>query len=136
MPNLDPWINQNSNYEDMTINTITNKFETHLLSIKTERENMIHPNSHPTYNERHQKIIEWIDWTLEKYKEAINIENNQQNDEVIIDNIIEELDKKRDISINKKNKALLRDEVSVYRLKENTLDYVLFIIRELTGKLY
>jgi hypothetical protein len=136
MPNLDPWINQNSNYEDMTINTITNKFETHLLSIKTERENMIHPNSHPTYNERHQKIIEWIDWTLEKYKEAINIENNQQNDEVIIDNIIEELDKKRDISINKKNKALLRDEVSIYRLEENTLDYVLFIIRELTGKLY
>ena len=29
---------------------------------------MIHPNSHPTYNERQQKIIEMIDWTLEKYK--------------------------------------------------------------------
>ena len=29
---------------------------------------MIHPKSHPTYNERHQKIIEMIDWTLEKYK--------------------------------------------------------------------
>ena len=122
------------------VNTI-NKFENHLLSIKAERQKMIHPNSHPTYNERHQKIIELIDWTLEKYKEtaaATNIkEKNQQNEEeVIIDNIIEELDKKREVAINKKKKALLRDEVSIYRLEENTLDYVLFIIREFTGKLY
>jgi tRNA A37 N6-isopentenylltransferase MiaA len=136
MPNLDPWINQNEEHID------TNKFENHLLSIKAERQNMIHPNSHPTYNERHQKIIELIDWTLEKYKEAAdtNIKTkNQKNEEqkvIIIDNIIEELDKKREIAINKKNKALLRDEVSVYRLEENTLDYVLFIIREVTGKLY
>jgi hypothetical protein len=77
---------------------------------------------------------------LEKYKAAIDIkQNNQQNEEeqeVIIDNIIDELDKKREIAINKKNKALLRDEVSIYRLEENTLDYILFIIREVTGKLY
>jgi hypothetical protein len=136
MPNLDPWINQNEEHID------TNKFENHLLSIKAERQNMIHPNSHPTYNERHQKIVELIDWTLEKYKEAAdtNIKTkNQKNEEqkvIIIDNIIEELDKKREIAINKKNKALLRDELSVYRLEENTLDYVLFIIREVTGKLY
>src|SRR5688500_4936369 len=98
---------------------------------------MIHPKSHPTYNERHKKIIEWIDWILEKYRTANIKENNQQNEEKeIIDNIIEELDKKRDIAINKKKEALLRDEVSIYRLEENTLDYVLFIIRELTGKLY
>ena len=39
MPNLDPWINQNNNkYEDMTTNTITNKFENQMLSIKTERQ--------------------------------------------------------------------------------------------------
>ena len=69
MPNLDPWVNQNE--IDMTTNTI-NKFENHLLSIKTERQKMIHPNSHPTYNERQQKIIEMIDWTLEKYKAAAN----------------------------------------------------------------
>jgi hypothetical protein len=91
------------------------KFENHLLSIKDERQKIIHPNSHPTYNERHEKIIELIDWTLEKYKEtaaAVNIkEKNQQNAEVIIDNIIWELDKKRDIAINKKKKALLKDEV-------------------------
>jgi hypothetical protein len=75
---------------------------------------------------------------LEKYKAAIDIkQNNQQNEEKeIIDNIIEELDKKREIAINKKKEALLRDELSIYRLEENTLDYVLFIIREFTGKLY
>ena len=136
MPNLDPWISQN---EDITTKTITNKFENHLLSIKDEHQNMIHPNSHPTYNERQQKIIEMIDWILEKYKEAAatNIKKkNQQNEVLIIDNIIEELDKKREVTINKKKKALLKDEVSAYRLEEITLDYVLFIIRELTGKLY
>ena len=70
---------------------------------------MIHANSHPTYNERHQKIIEWIDWTLEKYKTATYTQNmNQENEPIIIDNIIEELDKKRDIAINKKKKALLK----------------------------
>ena len=64
---------------------------------------MIHPNSHPTYNERHQNIIEIIDQTLEKYKEvstATNIkENNQQNEEqeqIIINNIINELDKQKE----------------------------------------
>ena len=85
MPNMDPWINQNE---------ATNNFENHLLSIKDERQEMIRPNCHPTYNERHQKIIELIDWTLEKYK--ANMENTQLNEEqVIIDDIIEELDKKR-----------------------------------------
>ena len=111
------------------------EFENHLLSIKIERQKMIHPNSHPTYNERHEKIIELIDWTLEKYKTNME-KTQQQNEQVIIDNIIEELDKKRDIAINKKKKALLMDEVSIYRLEENTLDYVLFIICELTGRLY
>ena len=28
---------------------------------------MIHPKSHSTYNERHQKIREMIDLTMEKY---------------------------------------------------------------------
>jgi hypothetical protein len=97
---------------------------------------MIHPNSHPTYNERHQKIIELIDWVLEKYKVAPNIQKmNQENEQIIIDNIIEELDKKRDIAINKKKKALLKDDVSKYGEEEDSIDYVLFIIREVTGKL-
>ena len=38
-----------------------NKFENHLLSIKPDNQKMIHPKSHPTYNERQQKIIEMID---------------------------------------------------------------------------
>jgi hypothetical protein len=67
----------------------------------------------------------------------MNMNNTQQeNDEqVIIDNIIEELDKKRDIAITKKIKALLKDEVWKYGGEEDTIDYVLFRIRELTGRL-
>jgi DNA-binding MurR/RpiR family transcriptional regulator len=106
LPNLDPWLNQNEEHIDTK--TITNKFENHLLSIRDDRQKMLHPNSHPTYNERHEKIMELIDWTLEKYK--MSMEKTQlQNEEVIIDNIIEELDKKRDIAINKKKTALLKD---------------------------
>ena len=99
MPNFDPWINQNE---------VTNTFENYLIS-KAERQKMIHPKSHPTYNKRHQKIIELIHDTLEKYRTANIKENNQQEQEVIIvDNIIEELDKKRDIAINKKKKSFTK----------------------------
>ena len=127
MPNMDPWINQNE---------ATNKFENQLLSIKDERQKMIRPNCHPTYNERHQKIIEMIDWTLEKYKTNMKKKTQQQNDEqVIIDNLIEELDKKREIAITKKRQALLKDEVWKYGGEEDTIDYVLFRIREVTGRL-
>ena len=124
-----PWINQNE---------ITNKFENHLLSIKAEHQKEIRPNlHHPTYNERHEKIIEWIDWTLEKYRIANIKTKNQQNEEIIvIDKIIDELDKKRDVAINKKKKALLKDEVWKYSEEEDTIDYILFIIREGAGKLY
>ena len=62
MRNLDPWINQNNsnkNEEHMVVGTNTiNKFENHFLSIKAEHQKRIRPNLHPTYNERHQKIIE------------------------------------------------------------------------------
>jgi hypothetical protein len=75
-----------------------------------------------------------IDLTMDKYRTTVNTQ--KMNEQVIIDNIIEELDKKRDIAINKKKKALLNDEVSIYRLEENTLDYILFIIREWAGKYY
>jgi hypothetical protein len=62
--------------------------------------------------------------------------NIVHKEQVIIDNIIEELEKKRDIAINKKKQALLKDEVWKYGEEEDTIDYVLFRIRELTGKLY
>ena len=82
MPNLDPSMNQQSEEKS----PLPSKFENYLLSIRDERQEMIRPNCHPTYNERHQKIMELIDWTLEKYR--ANMENTeQQNDEqeVIID---------------------------------------------------
>jgi hypothetical protein len=82
----------------------------------------------------HQKIVELIDWTLEKYK--MNMEKRQQqNEQIIINDIIQELDKKMDIAIYKKKRAMLKDEVSMYRLEEDTIDYILFRIRELIGKL-
>jgi hypothetical protein len=51
-----------------------------------------------------------MDWTLEKYKTDME-KTQQQNEQLIIDNIIEDLDKKRDVAINKKKRALLIDEV-------------------------
>jgi hypothetical protein len=52
------------------------------------------------------------------------------NQQVIIDNIIEELDNKRNVAINKKEEAILKDETWKYSEEEDTIDYVLFIIRE------
>jgi protein tyrosine phosphatase len=74
-----------------------------------------------------------IDWTMDKYKEAVNTQKMNQQ---VIKNIIEELDKKREVVINKKQKAILKDEVLEYGEEEDTIDYVLFMIRELTGKVY
>ncbi len=132
MPNLDPWVNQSNDYQDMTTKTI-NKFENHLLYIKTEHQEMIHPNSHPTYNERQQKILEMIEWVLEKYK--VTTDTQKMNEQVIIDNIIEELDNKRNVAINKKKRAILKYETWKYGEEEDILDYILFLIHESTGKL-
>ena len=72
---------------------------------------------------------------MDKYKSAVNTQ--KMNEQVIIDNIIEELDRKKEVVINKKQKTLLKDEVLEYGEEEDTIDYVLFRIRELTGnKLY
>ena len=74
-----------------------------MVSIRNERQKMIRPNCHPTYNERHEKIIELIDWTLEKYRANMEKNTQPQNDEqVIIDNFIEELDKKERYSYKQK----------------------------------
>jgi hypothetical protein len=55
-----------------------------LLSIKAERQKRIRPNlHHPTYNERHEKIIELIDWTLEKYKEAATVTNIERTNRMM-----------------------------------------------------
>ena len=60
----------------------------------------------------------------------------KMNERVIIDNI-KELDRKREVVINKKKKALLKDESLEYGEEEDTIDYILFIIHESTDtKLY
>jgi len=145
MPNLDLWINQqNSNNEDNTTTTISN-FENYLLSIRDQYQKIRLNSDHLISNERYEKIIEMIDHTLEKYKEAVNNKNNiqqQQNEYeeeekellIIINNIFYELDKKRKIAINKNDKDL-RDQIESYRLEETTLDYILYIILEFAGKL-
>ena len=146
MPNLDLWINQNSNNKDTT--TISN-FENCLLSIRDQYQKIRLNSDHPISNERYEKIIEMIDHTLKIYKEAVNNKNNiqqqqqQQNEYeeeekellIIINNIFNELDKKRKIAINKNDKDLLRDQIESYRLEETTLDYILYIILEFAGKL-
>jgi hypothetical protein len=80
-----------------------------------------------------------IDWVLEKYKTTANTKmTNQENEEqevIIIDNIIQELDKKRKIAITKKQEAILKDEGLKYEEEEDTIDYILFIIREWRDKL-
>ena len=145
MPNLDLWINQqNSNNEDNTTTTISN-FENCLQSIRDQYQKIRLNSDHPISNERYEKIIEMIDHTFEKYKEAVNNKNNiqqQQNEYeeeekellIIINNIFYELDKKRKIAINKNDKDL-RDQIESYRLEETTLDYILYIILEFAGKL-
>jgi hypothetical protein len=156
MPNLDLWINQQNSNEDTT--TISN-FENCLLSIRDQYQKIRLNLDHPISNERYEKIIEMIDHTLEKYKEAVTNENNiqqqhqqqqhqqqqhqQQNEYeeeekellIIINDIFNELDKKRKIAINKNDKDLLRDQIESYRMEEITIDYILYIILEFAGKL-
>jgi hypothetical protein len=136
MPNLDPWINQYKNdqiikHEEEHLNN----FENHLLSVKAKCQRTIERNSHqhPTFLQRHQNIIETIDWTLERYRTIIQKNKIQQQPNepaLIINRIREELDKKRKIAIMKNNQAELKDEVAMYRLEETTIDEVLSVIRE------
>ncbi len=134
MPNLDPWVNQNNNYEDNETKTIS-KIENHLLFIKTECQKMIHPNSPFIYNERQRKIIEMIDWTLEKYKTGTNkkMTNQQIEEQVIIDNIIKELNKKSEVALIRKQKTLQKDEVLEHE-EDDTINYILYIIGQLRSK--
>jgi hypothetical protein len=60
MPNLGAWIKQLNSNKNEEESLKPRKFENYLLSIRDERQRMIYPNCHPTYNERHEKIIEWI----------------------------------------------------------------------------
>ena len=65
---------------------------------------------------------------MEKYKTGTNAQS--MNEQAIIDNIIAELDKKREIAINKKQKTMLKDEGLESGEEEDAIDYLLLIIRE------
>jgi hypothetical protein len=77
MPNLDPWINQYKN--DLFRATggreeeANSKFENYLLSYRDKCQKTIEHNlhQHPAFLQRYQKIIEIIDWTLERYRIVI-----------------------------------------------------------------
>ena len=135
MPNLDPWINQ-SEIDQITGEEGKSKFENYLLSYRDECQQTIERNSHqhPTFLERYQKIIEMIDWTLNRYRTVIQRNNIQQQqneqDLVIINRISEELDEKRKIIRNNIIQSELRDEVAKYRLEETTIEDVLGEIGE------
>ena len=53
---------------------------------------------------------------------------------IIIDSIVKDLDKKREVAITKKQKTLLKDEVLEYGEEEDTIDYILYIIGQLSSK--
>ena len=140
MPNIDPWINQYENDHNHHIITEQeegniSKFENHMLSVRNECQKIIEGNSHqhPTFLQHYQKIIETIDWTLERYRIVIQrnkIQQQNEQDLVIINRIREELEEKRKLAINKNNQSELRDEVAMYRLEETTIDDVLSTIGE------
>jgi hypothetical protein len=50
MPNLDPWLKKNE---------ATNKFENHLLSIRDDRQKMIHPSIISAYNNSLNKMLNY-----------------------------------------------------------------------------
>jgi|SRR5215211_9445040 len=116
MPNLDPWINHSEN--EQHYQTITEqeqeggnsiKFENHLLSYRTECQKTIERNSHqhPTFLERYQKIIEMIDWTLERYRVVIHrnkIQQQQNESDLVIKTELEKnLMKKEKLPYSKIN---------------------------------
>jgi hypothetical protein len=52
------------------------------------------------------------------------------NEQAIINNIIEELDNKRNVAINKKKRAILKDETWKYSEEEILLIMFFFLINE------
>ena len=143
MPNLDPWLNQQiENDSSITIEEEeegeaekekeSSNFENYLLLLRFECQKMIKANCHPTYNESHEKIIVMIDWTLDKYRSILNQQQRgrEEGEKLILNNIINELQRNREIAISNNKKSMLKDETARYRLDETTIDYILQMIYE------
>lgn len=75
------------------------------------------PNLHSSYNAYHEKLVELIDQIFETYTANIKIQQNEEQEEVIINNILNKLDEKRTIAINKMKSVLFKDEVLKYTLE-------------------
>src|SRR5688572_30139482 len=86
-----------------------NKIENILLSIRKEQQRRIGQSLHPAYNEFEEKLIEIIDGILVNF--------TQFNGDYSIDKIIDELQRQKDIVLNKKKKALDRMEALKHRLE-------------------
>ena len=82
-----------------------------------------------------------IDLILEKYRSANQgkennlLRKNKEKEQLWIDNILEDLDQKREMAITNIKKSMWKDEVNRYRDEERTIDYMLFIIWDFAGKL-
>jgi hypothetical protein len=102
-------------------------FENYILSYRAQNQNTIDKNSHahPAFLETYQKIIEMLDWFLERYR-SIQQQDYQQNDLVTINKIREELYEKKKIARNNLELCDTRDEVDMYRLEETTIKNILF----------
>ena len=107
-----------STYDDKNNN---NKIENILLSIRKEQQSIIGQSLHPVYNEFQEKLIEIIDRIL------VNIRQFNNEDDAI-DKIIDNLQRQKDVVLNKKKKTLYRVEMLKHRLYEECIDYLLYII--------
>ena len=135
MPNLDPWIKQSENKQTPATeeeDVGNSNFENYLLLFRFECQKMIKPNCHPTFNETYEKIMAMIDWTLDKYRIVLNQQRGREGEEekLILNNIVNELKRSREIAISNNKRFMLKDETAKYRLDETTIDYILQIIYE------
>jgi hypothetical protein len=110
-------------------------FENYLLSYRAQNQHIIDKNlgAHPAFLETYQKIIEMLDWFLERYRN-IQQEQGQQNDLVTINSIREELYEKKKIARNNLELCDTRDEVDMYRLEETAIENILFETGEFVYK--
>jgi hypothetical protein len=114
----------NINYSIYDDKNNNNNIENTLLSIRKEQESRIGQSLHPAYNKFQEKLIEIIDGVL------VNIRQFNNEDDVI-DKIINELQREKDMVLYKKKKALDRIDTLKHRLEEECINYLLYIINDI-----
>jgi hypothetical protein len=79
MSNLEPWINQYDDENDQITEEAYIKYENYLLSIRAKFQSILEKDllyQYPNYLANYQKTIEMIDWTLNRYRIVLPLENN------------------------------------------------------------